>query len=312
MSETLEKPKAESPFYAGTFVQRAWDSTSLGWFKTCPRLYYYSMIEGWRSKREAIDLVFGIHYHKALESYDKLMALDPQHDAAVKTVVRRALIDTWDRATSTPWSPEHVKNRWTLIRSIIWYLDHFKDDAAKTHILQSGAPAVELSFRMQLTEDILLCGHLDRVVDYLDGTYVMDRKTTKTTLSPHYFEGYSPDNQMSLYTAAAKVTYHAPVRGVIIDAAQIAVGFTRFERGIAYRTDAHIEEWLGEALVWTKQAQTMAMTTGGEAAFPQNDKACHLYGGCVFRKVCSKHPQARQTFLEADFHKDPWNPLATR
>src|SRR5205085_2132611 len=155
-----------------------------------------------------------------------------------------------------PWkSDHHAKNRETLIRSVIWYLDNFKDDPAATLILANGKPAVELSFRMELDwgpggkpaagldfPPYILSGHLDRVVEFGGQRYVMDRKTTGSSPTPHYFDGFAPDNQMSLYTLAACVQFNTPVAGVIIDAAQIAVGFTRFQRGFTYRTESQLEE----------------------------------------------------------------------
>ena len=42
-----------SPFLPATHIQYAWDSTSLGYLKTCPRLYQYIMIEGWQSQIES-------------------------------------------------------------------------------------------------------------------------------------------------------------------------------------------------------------------------------------------------------------------
>ena len=54
-------------------LQIAWDSTSLKDL-ICPRKYYYQMIEGWRPKGESVHLKFGIHYHDALELYDKCRA----------------------------------------------------------------------------------------------------------------------------------------------------------------------------------------------------------------------------------------------
>lgn len=302
-----------SPFLPGTRIQYAWDSTSLGWLKTCPRLYQYSMIEGWRANSDSVHLTFGIHYHRALENYDRLRAEGATHDEALCSVVHEALQATW--TPSGPWHPDHnTKTRENLIRSIIWYCDHFAEDPAQTVILHNGKPAVELSFKMELdygehlNQPYLLCGHLDRIVNFLDGVYVMDRKTTSTTVASNYFDGFSPDNQMSLYSLAAKVIYKTPVKGVIIDAAQIAVGFTRFSRGFTHRTEAQLEEWLHDTKYWFSIARSYA--TNGH--WPQNDKACHLYGGCVFRKVCSKSPEVRETFLESDFHHEPWNPLIPR
>ena len=60
---------ARSPFLPGTNIQYAWDSTSLGLLKTCPRKYQYEMIEGWGTRDESIHLRFGIEYHTALQDY---------------------------------------------------------------------------------------------------------------------------------------------------------------------------------------------------------------------------------------------------
>jgi hypothetical protein len=69
-----ETPAAPSPFVEGTQLQFAWDSTSLGYLKECPRKYFYTIVEGWRGKGQSVHLEFGGLYHKALEEYDKLRA----------------------------------------------------------------------------------------------------------------------------------------------------------------------------------------------------------------------------------------------
>src|SRR5882672_6425582 len=141
--------QAPSPFLPGTNIQYSWDSTSLGWFKECARKYYYSMILGLRSKGDSVHLVFGQWYHSALELYDKTRAEGHKHEFALHFVVTEAMAWTWrDGAPITFDNPN--KTRETLIRSVIWYLDHFKDDPAQTVILANGKPAVELSFRMEL------------------------------------------------------------------------------------------------------------------------------------------------------------------
>lgn len=341
-----------SPFLPGTKIQYAWDSTSLGWLKTCSRLYQYSMIEQWRSKGNSVHLDFGLWYHHGLESYDRRRAEGMNHDNALADVVLDLLTLTWVREnegvrqypdgftaeeieaeeskyhSGKPWDAGHnLKTRETLIRSVIWYVEEFgPSDAAQTVVLANGKPAVELSFKMEMDwgpkmsaildieaqekkpyQPYILSGHLDRLVHFSDGIYVMDRKTS-STIGSFYFDQYSPDNQMSLYTLAAKVIYQTPVKGIIIDAAQIAVGFTRFSRGFTFRTDAQINEWLDDTKRWLALAEGFAE----ENFWPMNDKSCHQYGGCVFRKVCSKSPEVRQKFLETDFMKKEWNPLVPR
>ena len=305
---TDENTKLPSPFLPGTNIQFAFDSISLGWLKECARKYQYSMLEGWRSNASSAHLVFGLEYHSALQLYDHLR-LGVEYEEALHTTVAATMAHT------TNWAPDHpTKTRENLVRSVIWYLENFRDDPAKTIILANGEPAVELSFKMELdwgpadTQPYLLCGHIDRLVTFAEGTYVMDRKTTNSALGASYFDNFNPDNQMSLYTLAAKIIYKTPVKGVIIDAAQIQVGATKYARGFTYRSEAQLTEWLIDTTYWLDQAVRYA-----EANYwPMNDKACNNHGGCVFRRVCSKSPDIRHKFLESDFHKEPWNPLVPR
>lgn len=320
---------APSPFLPSTQIQLAWDSTSLGYLKTCPRLYYYQMIEGWSSKEESVHLRFGIEYHHALQDYDLSRAANVAHDGAIHDVVRELLLRTSD------FDPDHkAKTRESLIRTVVWYLDQFKDDPAETLILSDGKPAVEQSFRFELdfgprgtidyiNEDgtivyhdnpqhYMLCGHLDRVVTYSGDLFVMDRKTTSMSLSPYYFAQWEPSNQMTLYTLASKIVLGAPVRGVIIDAARILPEISEFGRGFTFRTPDQLEEWLHDLRYWLTLAEQYA--TAG--SWPMNDTACDKFGGCRFRQVCSRSPSVRPQFLKSNFIQLPleerWNPLRPR
>jgi len=316
---------ALSPFLEGTFIQYAWDSTCLGLLKTCPRLYYYTIICGWSPKDESIHLRFGIEYHKALEEYDDARFGGRGHEEAVRVSIRNLLVRISD------WNPDlssragQYKNPRTLVQLVIDYLDRYKDDPAKTVKREDGSPATEVSFRFELDwgpqcvskvdggTRYLLCGHLDRIVDFNDQTLVMDRKTTTTTPGPYYMDQWSPNNQMSLYTIAGQVVLNTVIKGVVIDAAQVLLEKpNNYVRGFTYRTPAQSEEWLTDLRYWLWQAEQYA-TIG---YWPQNDTACGMYGGCRFRGVCSRDPSVRERFLEADFVKlDPesrWNPLKVR
>jgi hypothetical protein len=298
-----------SPFLEGTRIQYAWDSTSLSWLKACPRQYYYNMIEGWLPKGQSDDITFGQIYHSCLEYYDKIKATSEHFDyeATVRATVRKAY------ELTEGWKTEHTsKNPGTLVRAIIWYLDEFKNDTLTTHILPGGRPAIELSFRFNLEwgpksseQPYVLCGHLDRIVDFSDMQFVTDRKTTGHTISSDYFGRFDLDNQMSTYTVAAGVVFKTPVKGVIIDACQTAVGFNRFARGMTYRTPAQTEEWLNDLRYWLGQAEMFALAN----YWPMNEKSCFL---CHYKRVCSKDPGVRQMFLESDYERREWNPLQPR
>jgi hypothetical protein len=166
--------------------QFAWNSTTLGIAKECLRKYYYAVICGWSPRDLNDDITFGHWYAAALEVYNKVK-LELGHDEAERYVVMTTLVSTKD------WSSEHrTKNRQTLIRSIVWYLEEFRDDPCTTVILKDGRPAVELTFSFEYKPDITFCGHLDRLVEYAGDYYIQDQKTSGATLGAYYFKRYTP------------------------------------------------------------------------------------------------------------------------
>ena len=294
-------------------VQFAWDSTSINLAATCMRKYYYTMIRGIQPSRKSVHLVFGGLYATALEHFYKHRALGDDIQEALRKVVLEALIDSWDFETGVAKSFDHAaKTRVNLIRTIVWYVEQFAEeteDGLKTHILQNGEPAVELSFNFEVDDDIVLCGHLDRVSEMGEKQfYVVDQKTTGGTVGTYFFDGFSPDTQMSLYTMAGAISFHTPIRGVIIDAAQIAVGFTRFERGITTRSKAQLDEWLESTLHIVRVARELT----SQEFFPMNTTACGNYGGCAFRQICRTSPQMREAYIQGDYVEHNWDPLEER
>lgn len=334
--------KVPSPYLPNTNIRYAWDSTTITAFKTCPRLYYYIHVLGWVPKDESVHLRFGREYHTALEQYDHSRMNGVRHEDAIHDVVRELFIRTDDYNPNPDTKAGRYKSRNNLIGLVIDYLDHFgPDDPAKVHVKPDGTPAVELSFSFELpwgpesqyrevherdweaaNEDeahnaqarpYIICGHLDKVVEFNNQLMVLDRKTTTTTLGEYYFKQYEPNNQMSLYTIAGKVVLKSQIRGVIVDAAQILLEEpNRFVRGFTYRTPDQTEEWFTDLRITLAQAEAYAMAD----YFPMNDTACDKYGGCQFRDVCSKSPQVRKNFLRGGFVQLPeeerWNPLKPR
>lgn len=331
--------QAPSPFLPGTQIQFAWSSITLGLLKECPRKYQYTVINGWGSRDESIHLRFGIEYHHALQDYAIARAEGMKHEDAIHESIRAL----HNRVHA--WAPDRnsragkYKNRESIVGIVVDYLDHFgADDPASTFILADGTPAVELKFQFELdwgpkaseytigsdfvtcegaesgfSQPYLLCGHLDRVVSFHDELYVMDRKTSISSLSSYYMDQWTPSNQMTLYSLAGKVLLNQPVKGVIIDAAQVLLEKPNaFARGFAYRTEDQLAEWLADLRYFLQEAEDFAAA----GYWPQNDTACTKYGGCAFREVCSKAPSVRETYLAAMFDKtdlnQAWNPFYER
>lgn len=318
-------------------LQYAFDSTSLKLAETCLYKYKLKMIDRWQPMRKSVHLLFGGWYATALENFHKAVADGVDYEQATCDVVHEALIATWEygdcegcEGTGSaggeqecimcsgtgngesigPWVSDHnTKTRENLIRTIIWYLDQFKDDSCKTVILSNGTAAVEHSFKLEVDNGLIFAGHLDRLVEYGGKLLVQDQKTTGSTITPRFFDGFNPDTQMSMYTFAGKAIFNIPVKGVMIDGAQIAVGFTRFERGFTFRDDAQLAEWYDVAMHTAERARNAVR----EQYFPMNPSSCGNFGGCEFRHICARSPAVRTQFLKGEFVQgEQWNPLKER
>ena len=293
------------------------DATSLSAYKTCPRYYQLTIVTGWTPRRENIHFWFGIELHRAVEEYHRLRAQATPHTDALRTTIRDLLHRTWDYERKRPiYHDDPNKNRFTLVRTAVQYLDLYgPSDRLKTVILDSGEPAVELSAIFDSGIHSALAGtnftfvvKPDRLARLGDDYYFSDIKSTKGTISPSWFETFTPDNQFSMYTYAGQVVYEKPVRGVVVDGAQTAVNFTRFDREIITRSEQQIASWLNSTRWWLQNLES-CVTEFGSDWWPENESSCF---GCHFRHICSMAPQSRQPWLKADFTQRVWDPLKLR
>lgn len=299
-------PDPASPIFQGAH-QIVWNSTSLDAFKACPRRYQYAILQGWSTGSDNIHIVFGLAYHKAIEVYHFARAKGESHDAATLAAIRQAMTMTWPDLLL-----DSKKSRPNLIRTIVWYLEEFGvDDPAKTFILANGQPAVEVTFSFEIDHEspagtpYMLAGHLDRIVTFMGDQYYSDLKTTGAALGEYYFKNYSPHNQMSTYSFAGKVITNVPLKGGIIDAAQILVSGSRFQRGFVHRTPDQLAEWKDDL----EYTLSLARLYANRGYWPMNDTACTL---CRFQSICALDPKVRDSVLASNFQKRTINPLEVR
>jgi len=293
-------------------VQFAWDSTSIGLYKTCPRKYFLTIVKGYVPKTMPPPLAFGVHLHTLLQTWHQLIesGLD-RHTALIRVTRLAGLLGE----TLPPGDTARTKE--TLVRSIVWYLDQFWEDNAVTVKRLDGTPAVEYHFHLPFmtykSQTVFISGHIDRLVKWQGQTYVSDYKTTKYALDGRFFDQFKPSIQMALYTTACHLISDTtsdlpPAHGVIIDGIQLGVNFTRFARQIVPYSLEEINEHIEDLQHWIRQAMD-ACETG---VFPPNETACNNYSGCHFRDICAKPPARREMFLEGNFKKRTWNPLKRR
>lgn len=328
----ITESAADSPFIPGTTLQYAWDSVSLTAAMACWRRYQYQILEGLRPRgpARAIALDFGIAFHKGMELYQGARAFGGEHFAAVEHTVDALTRDPHYAALPAeepaaederPDNPEEqddgihrrnakIRTRYHLMRAVVWYLEHYAADLARTIILPSGAPAVELSFRLPLPiqvggHDMLLSGHIDRAVELEGGLYVSDYKTTKS-LSKQFFDNFELSHQLTGYSVGGNAILHQPISGIIIDGIALQVGGVQFARRPTKRTAGQIDEYLETVQDTMLEAERHA----DSGLYPQNTSACYF---CEFRQLCSTAPEYREGYKRTLYEVGAaWNPLQNR
>lgn len=301
-------------------LQLYWDSVSTGALKKCPRYYQLANVEGWTRKgtEGRVDLDFGIWLHSGRERYYHARADGKTHEEGVDAALQYVLTATWNPETQRPWQGDQYKNRLSLARTLVDYLDKYEFDPLVTVIKFDKKPAVEVTFKFPLgwnpehsaTEEFWLCGHLDRVVDFQGKTYISDLKSTRHDLGDRYWKQFLLSNQFNIYTVAGNLVLKSKVSGLIVDACQVLVTEpARFSRRIIEKTEAQLSEFMRAMRTLLHQAESYARNN----FWPQNENACFQYGRpCEFLEICGRAPSVREQWLKADFTKRVWDPLIAR
>jgi len=277
-------------------LQLTWSASSLEDFMACPRKYQLKKLLGHSKGGDAT--LFGSFYHGALEQFDREILAGADVEAATVVAVRAAL------ELSAGWnSLDTARTRHTLVRAVVWYCEGAADDYVQPVRFDTGEPAVEIKFAVPLAEtsmggeEFALRGWLDGIVKF-DGYWVRERKTTKSALSTYYWNRFEPNVQISTYNMVAPLAFpDHKIKGVIVEACQTGVGFTRFGRKTFPKHQDLRDEFLEEVVYWVRRAEDCAVTEH----WPKNESACQMYGGCMFREVCSRAPMMREKFLDANF-----------
>jgi len=283
----------------------AYDASRLRDLFLCRRRFQLSTvapIEPIGAEAYAIDREFGKAWHEVTRAYDEARVSGHEPLAAG---LRRAL------AHSAKWPSDtgsKSKTRQTLVRAIIWYHEQYGANNALFPLIHNGNPAFELSFRFPLwpNSETLLCGNIDGVVEFGGEVWILERKSTASALSSFYWAKFDPNLQIDIYCLAAHLMWPEwKVKGVLVEAMQTGVTFSRCERKMFTRSPARLEETLVAVQNAVKDYQ--------HATDPQapNFASCMSDGGCPFRAVCTTDPTMRDWEISTHWRprSQPWNPL---
>lgn len=281
--------------------QMTWDASSLDNLHRCPRYYKYSVLDGYR-RGMATTTNFGTAYHNSIEEYDRQL-LQGSWEFAQRAAVRAAFkngqgLPTHAERGDKKEGDDNGRTGEALMRAVVWYTEQFKNDPLKTAQLPDGTAGLEVRFEVPISgTEFRLSGRIDKLAYMDDELYIVERKTTAQALGPRYFGNYSPNTQVTTYIWALRNFLGLPIQGVIVEAMQTAVNFSRYGRAIQRRTEAQLEEYEQAMRYHIAEADRFQR----EGFWPMNESACGNYGGCTFRDVCARPPAQRPDWLAADF-----------
>ena len=91
----MEQPDRLKKFeiMEGKPIQKIWDTSSLSMFLSCPRLYKYTNLEGYRSKMYAPATGFGSAVHSGFEVLDRKKFEGATKNDAVLASIKTVLLE---------------------------------------------------------------------------------------------------------------------------------------------------------------------------------------------------------------------------
>lgn len=299
-------------------LRLAWDASCLSAYMQDPLQYSWKNIQGFRHVGFASAREWGTFYHEAVGHFEHQVHKGVPREVALRKTIKLLIPAAIEMGFPIRGEKGDAAKRsvYTLVRSLIWFEAEYRDRPLPPLELANGRCALEYNFCLPLGmkastgEDYLLVGNIDKIGTDADGyQYCVERKTTTTTLGPYFFTKYDPCMQTYLYDVVAAILFpKARLRGVIVEACQTAVDFTRFDRHPIERTPRQRAHWLEVIKYWIKRAEQDALDNSW-------DRAINSEGGfaSVFKDVQRRDPSVWTAMLRTELSREPlWNPLVPR
>ena len=262
---------------ANTFY---FDYTMLSDFLRCRFYYYFRHIRHLVPKVTAAPLSFGKTWHSATEMLAKGKSLaDAQ--AHFKSDYKN---ETKDEMRTPESGALMVKV----------YEEKYKKAPIK--FLYTETP-----FALHFPGNVILCGRVDGIVEWRDGVYVFERKTT-SKLGATFFEKFELNYQIDAYCLAC-IELVGACNGAIMDIARVCKPAPRmdvdFVRDVVSRTK--------DELVLAKKNMIEIAYDMQNGPLYQNKDSCMLYyRKCQYHDLCMGACDER--IIKASYEIDVWDP----
>jgi len=292
------------------------DSTKVQCYQSCPRLFFYEYVLGWRSARPNNHLWFGQCVHKAMET---LVENSYTADVVIKVLETfeneyRSKFPKDTDAIFTPKTPER------FFAMLLEYIVKYADDLQKYRLYKA-----EIGGIVPLTEHHELAFKMDTIFyDISSGKYFsLEHKTKGGYIGMNYATDFELSIQVGTYTHVLNCLFpRDQVKGITINC--MAFKKTKkasfeLERFPILLSDAQMSLWLNNTVAWMDRIeedfQSLAAQTPADShlhCFPLNGRSCSNWGRvCTYHDMCTiwNNPLAHLDSMPVDFEVFFWNPL---
>lgn len=282
------------------------DPSKVTCYLTCPRMYFYQYVLGWRPGEISNHLIFGSAWHKAMEiliveGYETENIIKA-HEALVKEYRK-----TFDPETDELYMPKTPE---TALIVLAKYVQRYRAD----HIRYTF-DHVEIAGKVNISDDHTLHFRMDSIAHDKDGVHFsLEHKTGSSTYM--WAEQWPLSMQVGCYSHVLYCMYpEEKVQGVVMNAAffkkakkgweqaltgqrltvQPPYDFLRYE---ATRSREQMQNWLWHAvhymdmIKWNFDILDSCQDSDDVLmAFPMNPKNCAQYGRmCEYHDFCNMWP----------------------
>lgn len=287
------------------------DNTIRESFRNCARKFYWGHIRQLGPRNPSVHLHAGGAFASGLEHARRAFYGEGKSAREAEAIGAREIIRFYGDFDAPEFGSGSLKTVDRMVGALVSYFDAYplETDYLKPMPMANGLPAVEFTFSIPLpiahpiTGDPLLYGGRFDMLAVKDNTlWVVDEKTT-SQLGASWMGQWDLNSQFTGYCFAAR-SYGYPVVGAIIRGISILKNDYGHAQAIIYRPDWQLDRWY-EQLIRDVRGMVRAWEEGYyDYAL---GAACSAYGGCTFKKLCTKQDPER--WIEIDFIPRHWNPL---
>ena len=295
------------------------DSTKINEYLTCEREYFFEFVLGYRSDKPSHDLEFGIAAHEG-----KAVLLEEGYSTKSIDHACEAFLESYRKTYGSDTDMDFKKNPASYRLGLEQYVIDYHTDNFKV-------VATEVGFSMLLSDDRVLYGRLDAIIEK-DGKYYILETKTAGALWSYTNESFQQRFQVMAYTNFLYSYYPVEkVGGVIVDItiytkqpSNVRVSVTKTPEqmlGWLVRTNKRFDalekdfELLREDNNQVEYWKSDPKKVPPMRAFPKRESNCIQYNRiCPYHDVCMarENPLIRRNFVPVGFKIDHWDCTAQK